>query len=228
MLLRALVIAGALTCSGLAFSIAMAEEPSSSNAAALSGVNFQEPNDGLAAFSRAMGVRFALRDEPPARSAQVTSDAFADAANLDHRRFELQALTSAENSGLPVDVSLTQRATLRVSEDGDVSRSGTGAEVRVGRGLARLANSFRDANWDSPTWYFFAAGDNEQLAWAPNARGRAVSYTEDRVEIGDMQVGVAMETHGLQASIAYVQRDIQGKYGSAEENFTGVTLTWRR
>jgi hypothetical protein len=55
-----------------------------------------------------------------------------------------------------------------------------------------------------------------------------VRYREDRVRIGDMQAGFALEAGGVQAAIAYVQRDIQGRYGSAEENFTGVTVSWRR
>lgn len=226
MLFRALVIAGAVAFGGLAFSIATAEE-TAAPVAAVSGVNFQEPKDGIGALTRGLGLRLSFSEPGPERSAHIISDSsFSDAGQ---RRFELSAVSSAESTGLPVDVAVAQRATLRVTADGDLRHAGSGAEVRVGRGLERLVTPWREATWDNPTWYLFAAGDNEQLAWAPGGRGRsAVSYREDRVEIGDMQVGVAIEAHGLQASLSYVQRDIQGRYGSAEENFSGVTLTWRR
>lgn len=229
MLFRALVIAGAVAFGGLAFSIATAEE-AAAPAAAIDGVNLNEPNEGIGALTRGIGLRLAFTEPAPERSAQIYADASEFRAGDTHRRIEVSALSSAEQSGLPVDVSVAQRATLRVSEDGDLRHAGRGTEVRIGRGLARLANSWRDAgSWRNPTWYLFAAGDNEQLAWAPGAQGRSsVSYREDRVEIGDMQIGIAAEAMGIQASLAYVQRDIHGKYGSVDENFTGVTLTWRR
>ncbi len=226
MLFRALVIAGAVAFGGLAFSIATAEEAAPT--AAISGVNFNEPSNGIGALTRGLGLHLAFAEPGPERSAHIVSDTSYGRDDAMHRRFEVSAISSAERSGLPVDVSVAQRATMRVTEDGDIRQSGSGAEVRIGRGLERLVTPWREATWDSPTWYLFAAGDNEQLAWTPGANGRAVSYREDRVEVGDMQVGVAMEAHGIQASLAYVQRDIQGRYGSAEENFTGVTLTWRR
>lgn len=227
MLFRALVIAGAVAFGGLAFSIATAEETAAP--AAIDGINLNEPTDGIGALTRGLGLRLAFSEPGPERSAHIAADAWDIRGDASHRRFEVSATSSAEQTGLPVDFSVAQRATMRVSEDGDMRQSGRGTEVRIGRGLARLADSLRgDSDWRNPTWYLFAAGDNEQLSWTPGAQGRSVTYREDRVEIGDMQAGVAVEAMGIQASLAYVERDIQGKYGSAEENFTGITLTWRR
>lgn len=228
MLLRALVIAGVVAFGGLAFSIATAEETAAP--AAIDGINLNEPNEGIGALTRGLGLRLAFSEPGPERSTHIAADARDLFGDSTHRRFELSATSSAEQTGLPVDVSVAQRAAVRISADGDLRQSGGGTEVRIGRGLARLAESFRsESSWRNPTWYLFAAGDNEQLAWTPGAQGRSsVTYREDRVEIGDMQAGIAVEAMGIQASLAYVERDIRGKYGSAEENFTGVTLTWRR
>ncbi len=240
MLKRAFVIAGATLAMGLlAFNLATAEDAAApavqtqtSNVQAVSGVSFADASGGIAGIARSLRTTLTFSDAAPTRSAQITADA-ADLSQIgpspDRRRYEV-AVGAADVAGLPVDVSVAQRTTLSISEDGDIGQAGRGAEVRVGRRLSRLVGDWETASWDKPSWYLFAASDDEAISWAPGSAGRggSIRYQEDRVEVGDMQVGVGVEAMGAQASLSYVQRDIQGRYGSAEENFTGVTLTWRR
>ena len=88
-----------------------------------------------------------------------------------------------------------------------------------------------------PTWYFFAASEDEALTWRPGARsdfgssGGASFALQDRVEIGDMQAGVTYERYGMQASLAYVEREFTVVSGSQsftqDDSFAGLTITMR-
>ena len=55
---------------------------------------------------------------------------------------------------------------------------------------------------------------------------------QDRVEVGDMSVGVTYERNGVQASLAYVEREEATTVGNEtfnqDQSFAGVTLTMRR
>jgi hypothetical protein len=93
-----------------------------------------------------------------------------------------------------------------------------------------------DERSDRPTWYVFAASEDEALTWRPGVRnefgGVSSSFgLQQRVEIGDMQAGITYERNGWQASFAYVEREISARNGSQtvyqDESFTGVTLTLR-
>lgn len=231
MLFRASVIAGMVVATSLAFSMAMAEDTVTPDAnGAVSGVTLTESNDGLSGVARAMGIQFSAQQSRGPSARFVPADPVMDRDRDGTRRFEIAATSSAEATGLPVDVSLRRRTTVNVDAAGNLGPAREGAEVRVGRGLARLVRPWQTSDWAHPTWYLFAASDNEALAWAPGssgANGGSLRYQGDRVEIGDMQAGVAIEAGGIQAAFAYVQRDIQGRYGSAEENFAGITITRR-
>lgn len=213
MLLRALVIASVTAV--LSAEAASAEGVSPS---AISGVSFSESG------SHPLNLDIVARATNSTPSVRAGLDLHTPA---DSNRSYEAVLTQSGIGGSDVDVSLSQRTNLSVGADGALSPHGRGAEVRVGHGLARLVQPYRNATWDKPAWYVFAASDDEALAWTPGA-GRGLRYQADRVNIGDTQVGVAMEAMGAQAAIAYVQRNVQGKYGSAEENYTGLTFTWRR
>jgi len=233
MIVRAIVVASAVAALGLSFSSALAEDgnvvaaPFAASPLAVEGVSLYEPRQNADGFSLARGFSMEVSRHDSAGAAQFTRPDHRAAGN-DHRRFEVSAV-ARDLVGSPVDVSVNQRALLRVSPDGDVNGASEGAEVRVGSRLSRFTKNWADADWSHPNWYVYAASDNEQLAWSPRATtGSSVRYREDRVKIGDMQAGFALEAGGVQAAIAYVQRDIQGRYGTAEENFTGVTVSWRR
>lgn len=99
----------------------------------------------------------------------------------------------------------------------------------------------RPARKSKPTRVFdlevFVASDNEALTWQPGQRsefggdGSGVRM-QDRVEVGDMSVGVTYERNGVQASLAYVEREEATTVGnetfSQDQSFAGVTLTMRR
>ena len=115
-------------------------------------------------------------------------------------------LEIAANAG-PVDVSIAQRAQLSA---GDAARrSGAGAELRVGRGLVG-----RRQGGQSDSVYVFVASDDEALTWAPGAnRAGAPLELQQQVEIGDRSAGITMERDGVQASVAYVERQSSTRVG---------------
>ncbi len=146
------------------------------------------------------------------------------------RRLELEVAAGGRNS--PVDVSVAQRATLNADDDTD--RRGSGSELRVGRGIVD-----RREGGVEPSVYMFVASEDEALTWQPGGgrsefggRGGGGLALEDRVEVGDMAAGVTYERNGVQASLAYVEREESTRVGresyTQEQAVTGVTLTMRR
>jgi hypothetical protein len=89
----------------------------------------------------------------------------------------------------------------------------------------------------APSVYMFVASDDEALTWRPGQRtelgGQRGGFAlQDRVEVGDVSAGVTYERGNVQASIAYVEREVSAQVGrdsySKDESFTGVTVTMRR
>ncbi|MET0182682.1 MAG: hypothetical protein ABW199_07340 [Caulobacterales bacterium] len=235
MLFRAFVIASAVCMTSLAFNIAMAEDMATQSAA-IGGVSFAEPSSGIGAISRsASQFQFGVTPEHTQSAQQIAADASALDPTSDRQRYQVSLHQSADlGGGDVVDVSVTQRRTMRVSREGDIEQTGGGFEVRVKRQLQGMVDGFvtdwTPSNWDRPSWFFFVADDDEAISWRPGARnlGGGLHYEEDRIQVGESQAGIGLEAGGIQAALSYVQRDVEGKYGSGEENFTGVTLTWRR
>ncbi|MEZ5957394.1 MAG: hypothetical protein R3C27_09320 [Hyphomonadaceae bacterium] len=133
-----------------------------------------------------------------------------------------------------LDISFAQRATLGGGANGDINRHARGSEVRIGRGLVQQDN---DENQRGSSTYMFVASDSEALTWQPGQRsdfggqGSALQM-QDRVTVGDMAVGVTYERNGVQASLAYVEREESTTVGNEtfnqDESFAGLTLTMRR
>ncbi|MEQ1817115.1 MAG: hypothetical protein ABL871_00785 [Terricaulis sp.] len=145
------------------------------------------------------------------------------------RRVEVEFAAGDGN----LDVSFAQRASLGANADGNIDRAGRGSEVRIGRGLIAQDND----NNQQPSTYMFVASDNEALTWQPGQRselgGQGPSLQlQDRVQVGDMSVGVTYERNGVQASLAYVEREEATTVGTQtfnqNESFTGLTVTMRR
>jgi hypothetical protein len=220
---KALLVGTALAATLLGSSVAGAQEgppvPVSFHdpVAALGEENASAPAIDVTS-QRNIAPRFALTPDAP------------DGAAAPPRRLELQVAAGGGNS--PVDVSLAQRATINADDDAD--RSGSGSELRVGRGLVE-----RREGSDEPSVYMFVASDDEALTWQPGGgrsefggRGGGGIALEDRVEVGDMSAGVTYERNGVQASLAYVEREESTRVGrenyTQEQAFTGVTLTMRR
>ncbi|MDX2237343.1 MAG: hypothetical protein NW203_07245 [Hyphomonadaceae bacterium] len=224
MVARAFVFAGLVSLSSLAFSMATAEEAGAPHSIAAEGVAFESD---YAEPTAAPAFTLTAREDFSARLSTVRPDPRGDWSFAAPRRYEVTFAAQAGNW----DVALAPRAAILANRDGDIGSARAGVEARIGQRLARVVRPWQTPSWDQPTWYFFAASDGQALTWAPDVAvpGRTNGLRlQDRVELGDMQAGISMEAGGLQTSFAYVQRDISGVGGSAEENFAGVTLTWRR
>lgn len=179
-----------------------------------SSVNFSDPGLNLTFQSRD-GSRFASTDP---------TDTMGPGAR---EQVEMQLSASGERAGVPVDVAFAHRGSLNSDETGHDRR---GSEFRVGHNLVQQ----RDPNKaDRPSVYAFVASDNEALTWRPGSHDNSASLAmQDQVEVGDRSAGITYENHGIQTSLAYVERDIHTRVGgrsySADENFAGVTVTLRR
>lgn len=147
------------------------------------------------------------------------------------RRVEVELAAGGRNS--LIDISIAQRASLGANSDGEVDRTGSGSELRVGRGLVDR----RESDGANRSVYMFVASEDEALTWQPGVRsdfggqGSSVSL-QDRVEVGDLAAGVTYERNGVQTSLAYVEREESTRVGrknySQDQSFTGVTVTMRR
>ncbi len=227
MLLRKLVVVGLVGFVSLAASIATAEDAAAPGTSfvGIDGVSFADPND---AFSDRFNI--SIGEGSAARFSTLTPRAPRAPDDPDYRRYEV-ALVARAMAG--IDVAFAQRGGLGFNEAGDIERESSGSELRLGRGLRNIP---RDRPSAAPAWYFFAASEDEALVWRPGARnafgGAGTSFAlQDRVEIGDLQAGITYEANGLQASLAYVEREISARTGGRtvhqNEDFAGFTLTMR-
>jgi hypothetical protein len=216
---NALLAGGALTATLIGVGLAMAQEGPA--------VDFRDPSS-LSQESPALNL--SVREDAAVRFApNSTPSELPDVQGP--RRLELELAAGGGDS--PVDVSVAQRATLGSDANGDVDRRGSGSELRVGRGLVDRSNN----NGGGSSVYAFVASDNEALTWRPGAQsdfgGQGDAFNlQDQVEIGDMSAGVTYERNGVQASLAYVEREESIQVGSEsfsqDRSFTGVTVTMRR
>lgn len=223
-MLRKLVVVGLVGIVSFAANIATADDavgPSASIVGA-SDVNF---TDGASALP-ATRLNLNVDEGDGARFADLGTPFRSGASNDDRsRRYEV-SLTARAAAGM--DVSIAHRGVLGFN-DGDMSRS-HGSELRLGRALHNRRSS------STPSWYLFAASEDQALVWQPGQRndfgGAAPAFAlQDRVDVGDRQAGLTYEVHGIQASLAYVERRIRYRSGSqrfgADENFAGLTITMR-
>lgn len=189
-------------------------------------INLQDPS---AAISTEQGAAINLTVREDANQRFLAPDALPEVEGP--RRLELELAAGGADS--PLDVSISQRASLGADADGNIDRAGRGSELRVGRGLVGR----RDEEGNRDSVYMFVASDDEALTFEPGARsefgGRGSRVAiEDRAEVGDLSAGVTIERNGVQTSLAYVEREVSTTLGnqsySRDENFAGVTVTMRR
>jgi hypothetical protein len=213
-----LLAGGALTATLIGVGFAMAQEGAAP-------VDFRDPAS-LSQESPALNL--SVRDDAVVRFSPNTQDELPEVQGP--RRLELELAAGGGDS--PVDVSVAQRATFGSDENGDVDRRGSGSELRVGRGIVDRSNNGRGSSV-----YAFVASDNEALTWRPGGSrsefgGQGDSFNlQEQVEIGDMSAGVTYERNGVQASLAYVEREESIQVGSEsfsqDRSFTGITVTMR-
>jgi len=227
-MLRKLVLVGLVGVTSLIANIAAADDAVAPTVAAIgvSGINFTDDQSN-APVAAPFTLNFGEADQP--RFANLTSAPRLQGDNP-LTRYEVGFVAHPAPN---VDVSVSHRDGLGFNENGDISHRSRGSEIRVGRGLLPMQ---RRASPNTSRWYLFAGSEDQALIWQPGARsefgGSGSSFAlQDRVEIGDRQAGVTYETHGIQASLAYVERKIRvhvaGRRFSEDENFTGITLTMR-
>ncbi len=220
--MRGALAAGCALAAGLAGAAFAQEGPPAP-------VNFEDPAARLAGASAPI-VDVSVRDSNPRFAPIATPSPDGEP----RRRLELEVAAGGGDS--PLDISVSQRASLGADENGNISRRGSGSEVRVGRGLVSDSEGARTQNGGSAV-YAFVASDDEALTWQPGSRsdfgGQGSSLSmQEQVEIGDMAAGVTYERNGVQASLAYVEREestrVGGRHFSQDTSFTGVTVTMRR
>lgn len=228
MLLRKLVVVGLVGFVSCIANIATAEDAVGPSATFIgaSGVDFADP-------SQAFGDRFQLNLSPGdgPRFSNFTQSAPSRRSNSGDRGYQVDIVASSDSG---YDLAFSQRAGVGFNDQGDVDRQSRGSELRIGRGLRDMP---RDRPSREPTWYMFAASEDEALIWRPGAQrnefgGSSPSFAlQDRVEIGDMSAGVTYERYGVQASLAYVQREVSVRTGARtfnqDQEFAGFTLTMR-
>lgn len=228
---RNFVVVGLVGLASLAFNVATAEDAvGPSPAYAVNGVSFADPAEERS-FAEGGRLDISFNEDGVARFLALSDDTQSTSADVaDRRGYEVSVTASTRLA----DVSFAQRGALAVDENGDISGRSQGSELRLGRGLANLR---RDQPSRTPIWYFFAASDDEALVWRPGSRrefgGQPSGFAlQDRVEIGDLQAGITYEHGRMQASLAYVEREISVRTAgshtiSSDESFAGLTLTMR-
>jgi len=222
-----LVVVGLVGIVTLAANAAHAQE-TPAHIAAASGVSFTDQTNALSSDGFLLQVS---GGEAGRFSALAPVSTRSERRAGDDKTYELALVARA---GAGFDVSLSQRAGVGFDSSGEIDRESRASELRLGRGLRGM----RDEPSLTPTWYFFAASEDEALIWRPGQQRNAFGGSspgfalQDRVEIGDLQAGITYEFRGIQASLAYVEREINVRTGaqnfSQDERFAGFTLTYRR
>jgi hypothetical protein len=233
MVARCVVLAGLLALSGLAAESAPAQEEAVGafpQQSALEGIRFNDFVDPPG-FEMSWG---------PARAArysglQIDRSSLADDLAGDARQYQVAVTVPTPLDG--VDIALAHRTALSVDRNGDIGRTSSGAEVRVGSNLARLVRPWDVAAGEQSSWYIFLASDGQALTWTPETAalvGQRGLRLQDRVTIGDTQIGIGYDFGRMQASLGYTQREItydraRGQDGLDErEDFIGLMFSIRR
>lgn len=230
MIIRSLVLVGWMGLASLFVNVATAEDAVAPTTYGIDGVSFSDPDADYYTSRFKVDVSDQIGGSRFSRLNQTNN---LSPPNRDALRQVEIALSTRAAAGF--DVSFAQRASLGVNANGDVERQSRGSELRLGRGLTNMRRRAAPS-WENPAWYFFAASDDEALTWQPGSRNSLTGSggdwaLQDRVEVGDMQAGITYEAAGLQASLAYVEREVSVRVGnrdiSEDESFTGFTLTMR-
>jgi hypothetical protein len=182
------------------------------------------------------GLYVTSREAPLRLNPEVRPAPFSDPISDDNASktvsVEYALSAPASQTGLNLDVAIAPRAGFAIGPEGSQLKS-VGGEVRLGQRLENMVGQFKGApTWDRPAWYFFAATDGSALTWTPEAMAgaarRGLSYQEDRVVVGDHQIGISVEARGVQASFSVMNRNISNGWESKDENYVGASITMRR
>jgi len=111
------------------------------------------------------------------------------------------------------------RLGLRVRSDGTGGVK-FGALVRLGEDLSKPRSA------SDTSWRFFAAADAHALTWDfDRSDGDSVRLEEDKVVVGDAQVGVSRPLAGGDLAFGYIHREVSTEGASRTEQFGGITFS---
>jgi len=143
---------------------------------------------------------------------------------------EISFAAPSEATGLNFDIGLVPSASY--AQEGDFSVRRVGAEFRLGQDIDQRGN-----NQGLPSWYFFAAADGEAVIFNNASAGSGLALVNgiqlrDQVTVGDIQAGVNIRSYGTNFAFNYIRREVEYELNSEtiqrNEDFGGITLTWRR
>lgn len=132
----------------------------------------------------------------------------------------------------PVSFAIASSAQFVETQHGSLQE--TGAEVRFGQRLKEALGAYTPGA--KPSWYVFAGGGGQAITYTP---GVSASLTEggnlalqDRVRVGRMQAGVAIQHKGVHAALAYVRKEVnigqlREEAIQRQQHFAGVSVSFR-
>jgi hypothetical protein len=172
-----------------------------------------------------------MRSSPQRRAPEALREPAPKVEGPRVQRMEYAFTAAGRQTGLDVDLSIAPRAGVAIGPEGG-QLSSAGAEIRLGQRLEGLVEDYQGTTWDRPAWYLYVATDGQALTWAPEVRAAGgntgVRFQEERILVGDHQVGVGVEANGLQASFSVVNREVFTGVTQREESFVGATVTMKR
>lgn len=144
---------------------------------------------------------------------------------------ELSLAAPDSITGLGFDIGLVPSASF--ASEGEFSVRRVGAEFRLGQDIDQRGNTE-----GLPSWYFFAGADGEAVIFNNRtANGFGLGLIDgiqlrDQVTVGDIQAGLNVRRYGTNFAFNYIRREVEYDIGSEtierNEDFGGITLTWRR
>jgi hypothetical protein len=183
-------------------------------------------SEGPVAVLRADVAARRLASESQEDTIRRASDPLRDLDATDQRSvtYGFDVIAPSRATGLPVDVQISPRATIQRSRLGESLRRG--AEVRLG---LDLEPDYRDPRRRS--MYLFAGAENQVLTYdLRNGSRPSLSdmKLEDKLTVGDVQAGVAVELYRIQGSVSLLSREFSAENASVRENYAAFTVTFRR
>jgi hypothetical protein len=104
-------------------------------------------------------------------------------------------------------------------------RSDGAGGVKLGA-LVRLGENLSEPRSPSDTsWRFFAAADAHAITWDFDRNDDEGVRVEEKMLVGDAQVGVARPLAGGDLALGFVHREISAEGVSRNEQFGGLTFT---
>ena len=151
---------------------------------------------------------------------------------LGQERYEARLNLAAPSSVTGLNFDLGFVPSLSYAQEGDFSVRRVGAEFRLGQDIDQRGNY-----GDLPGWYLFAGADGEAVIFNNNTASNGLGLINglqlrDQVTVGDIQAGLNVRRYGTNIAFNYIRREVEYELNSEtlrrDEDFGGITFTWRR